>query len=60
MSYSEKAWELALTLIHELHQSPFPHRIIRLRLKDGTFIEVRKINHELQKVYWSKLDDPWT
>ena len=60
MSIAEDVGKLALALGRALRESPFPHRIIRWRLKDGTYIEARKIQHKIQKVYLSKLDDPWS
>ena len=56
---SEVIAQLAVHLGCLLRDSPFPNRIIRWWLKDGTYIEAKKIQHKIQKVYWSKLDDSW-
>ena len=56
---AERIAEIARMVGRMLRESPFPHRIIRWTLNDGTYIEAKKISHKIQKVYWSKAGDAW-
>ena len=60
MTIAERVGEIAVALGRELRNSPFPHRIIRMHLEDGTYIEARKISHKIQKVYFSKVQSTET